>query len=91
MGRGLGCLTEFRFACFQSRGAGCLCPTCPGCRAYAQALRFRRRPPRCRAVGIQMAQADGMDWVLHVDTDELIYPSGSQDYSLQEVLADVSA
>ena len=32
-----------------------------------------------------------MDWVLHVDTDELIYPSGSQDYSLQEVLADVSA
>eukprot|EP00887_Chlorella_sp_A99_P005888 scaffold1.g5888.t1 len=40
-------------------------------------------------VGIQMAQADGQDWVLHVDTDELIYPSGSPDLSVQEVLAQV--
>lgn len=30
-----------------------------------------------------MAQRDGVDWLLHVDTDELIYPSGSPDYSLQ--------
>ena len=30
-----------------------------------------------------MAQKDGIDWLLHVDTDELIYPSGSPTYSLQ--------
>lgn len=30
-----------------------------------------------------MAQRDGVDWLLHVDTDELIYPSGSPDFSLQ--------
>lgn len=35
------------------------------------------------AVGIGMAQRDGVDWLLHVDTDELIYPSGSPDFSLQ--------
>ncbi len=29
----------------------------------------------CSAVGIEMAQRDGIDWLLHVDTDELIYPS----------------
>ncbi|KAL4433671.1 hypothetical protein ABPG75_000112 [Micractinium tetrahymenae] len=37
-------------------------------------------------VGIEMAQHDGIDWLLHVDTDELIYPSGSPAFSLQEVL-----
>ena len=36
-----------------------------------------------------MALKDGIDWLLHVDTDELIYPSGSEGYSLQEVLARV--
>lgn len=35
------------------------------------------------AVGIEMAQRDGVDWLLHVDTDELIYPSGSPAFSLQ--------
>lgn len=30
-----------------------------------------------------MALKDGIDWLLHVDTDELIYPSGSPAYSLQ--------
>lgn len=30
-----------------------------------------------------MAQKDGVDWLLHVDTDELIYPSGSPNFSLQ--------
>ena len=28
-----------------------------------------------------------MEWILHVDTDELIYPGGAQDYSLQHLLA----
>lgn len=37
----------------------------------------------CSAVGIEMAQRDGIDWLLHVDTDELIYPSGSPAFSLQ--------
>lgn len=37
----------------------------------------------CPAVGIEMAQKDGIDWLLHVDTDELIYPSGSPNFSLQ--------
>lgn len=40
-------------------------------------------------VGIEMAQHDGIDWLLHVDTDELIYPSGSPAFSLQEVLGSV--
>ncbi|EFN51864.1 hypothetical protein CHLNCDRAFT_7951, partial [Chlorella variabilis] len=42
-------------------------------------------------VGIEMALKDGIDWLLHVDTDELIYPSGSPAYSLQEVLGQVPA
>ena len=28
-----------------------------------------------------------MDWILHVDTDELLYPGGAADYSLQRLLA----
>jgi len=43
----------------------------------------------CIAVGIQFAKEDSVDWVLHIDTDELIYPSGSESYSLIEVLEDV--
>ena len=30
-----------------------------------------------------MAQKDKVDWLLHVDTDEMIYPSGSPAFSLQ--------
>jgi len=43
------------------------------------------------AVGIEMARADDVDWVLHVDTDEVIYPGGTRDYSLQQTLASVPA
>ena len=39
-------------------------------------------PDEC-AVGIEMAQKDKVDWLLHVDTDEMIYPSGSLAFSLQ--------
>jgi len=39
--------------------------------------------------GIQLARADGADWVLHIDTDELMYPGGAPHYSLQAVLAAV--
>ena len=34
-------------------------------------------------MGIEMAQKDKVDWLLHVDTDEMIYPSGSLAFSLQ--------
>jgi hypothetical protein len=40
---------------------------------------------------IQMGKEDEIDWLLHIDTDELIYPGGSHQYALQEVLAKVPA
>lgn len=30
-----------------------------------------------------------MDWIIHLDTDELMYPAGTQEYSLRQLLADV--
>ena len=39
------------------------------------------------AEGIQLAAADGIDWLLHIDTDELAYPGGAPEFSLQRVLA----
>ncbi|KAL4853226.1 hypothetical protein ACK3TF_005740 [Chlorella vulgaris] len=42
-------------------------------------------------VGIEMALQDKVDWLLHVDTDELIFPAGSPAFSLQEVLGEVPA
>lgn len=30
-----------------------------------------------------------MDWIFHLDTDELIYPAGVREYSLGELLLDV--
>ncbi|KFM23531.1 hypothetical protein F751_4413 [Auxenochlorella protothecoides] len=38
---------------------------------------------------IKLARKDDMDWILHVDTDELMYPAGSPGFSLQEVLGAV--
>ncbi len=38
-----------------------------------------------------MAQKDEIDWILHIDTDELVYPGGASHYSLQQMLADVPA
>ena len=32
-----------------------------------------------------------MDWILHIDTDELMYPGGGPEYSIQRVLAAVPA
>lgn len=32
-----------------------------------------------------------MDWILHLDTDELIHPAGSREYSLRQLLLDVPA
>ena len=36
-----------------------------------------------------MSREDGLEWLLHIDTDELVYPGGSAIYSLKEVLAAV--
>lgn len=30
-----------------------------------------------------------MEWILHLDTDELIYPAGAREYSLRRLLLDV--
>lgn len=30
-----------------------------------------------------MARAAGVEWVMHIDTDELVYPGGASHYSLQ--------
>ncbi|KAL6530512.1 hypothetical protein OROMI_028401 [Orobanche minor] len=31
----------------------------------------------------------GMEWIIYLDTDELMYPSGSREYSVREILSDV--
>lgn len=40
-------------------------------------------------MAIVMARDDGMDWILHLDTDELIHPAGAREYSLRQLLLDV--
>lgn len=32
-----------------------------------------------------------MEWIIHLDTDELIYPAGTREYSLRQLLSDVPA
>lgn len=32
-----------------------------------------------------------MDWIIHLDTDELLHPAGAKDYSLQSLLGSVAA
>jgi hypothetical protein len=36
-------------------------------------------------------QEAGMDWIIHLDTDELLHPAGAAEYSLQRLLQDVAA
>ncbi|KAG4151542.1 hypothetical protein ERO13_D04G071700v2 [Gossypium hirsutum] len=35
------------------------------------------------------ARDAGMDWIIHLDTDELIYPAGASEYSLRQLLRDL--
>ncbi|URD91056.1 hypothetical protein MUK42_27863 [Musa troglodytarum] len=42
-------------------------------------------------MAIVMAQNTGMDWIIHLDTDELLHPAGAQEYSLTSLLSDVPA
>lgn len=30
-----------------------------------------------------------MDWIIHLDTDELMHPAGAREYSLRQLLMDV--
>ncbi|KAG5055083.1 hypothetical protein JHK85_007593 [Glycine max] len=40
-------------------------------------------------MAIVMARDSRMDWIIHLDTDELMHPAGTQEYSLRQLLADV--
>ncbi|XP_038891968.1 glycosyltransferase-like KOBITO 1 isoform X5 [Benincasa hispida] len=40
-------------------------------------------------MAIIMARDAGMDWIIHLDTDELVHPVGAQEYSLRQLLLDV--
>ncbi|KAI4348647.1 hypothetical protein L6164_009346 [Bauhinia variegata] len=40
-------------------------------------------------MAIVMAREARMDWILHLDTDELIHPAGTKEYSLRQLLSDV--
>ncbi|KAH9648943.1 glycosyltransferase-like KOBITO 1 [Citrus sinensis] len=40
-------------------------------------------------MAIVMARDAGMNWIIHLDTDELIHPAGAREYSLRQLLSDV--
>ncbi|KAJ6850873.1 glycosyltransferase-like [Iris pallida] len=40
-------------------------------------------------MAIVMARDAGMDWIIHLDTDELLHPAGALEYSLRRLLSDV--
>ncbi|KMT15105.1 hypothetical protein BVRB_3g062240 [Beta vulgaris subsp. vulgaris] len=40
-------------------------------------------------MGIVMARDTGMEWIFHLDTDELLHPAGTREYSVRELLSNV--
>lgn len=40
-------------------------------------------------MAIVMAREAAVDWIIHLDTDELLHPAGAQEYSLRQLLLDV--
>ncbi|CAN4109159.1 unnamed protein product [Withania somnifera] len=40
-------------------------------------------------MAIIMAREAGVEWIMHLDTDELLHPAGSSEYSLRRLLADL--
>ncbi|GAB4851682.1 hypothetical protein Ancab_031086 [Ancistrocladus abbreviatus] len=40
-------------------------------------------------MAIVMARNAGMDWIFHLDTDELLHPAGTREYSVRELLSDI--
>lgn len=56
---------------------GCLQPVNPAPTSHHSAA---------PADAIGYAERDNIDWILHIDTDELLYPGGSNGFSLQRIL-----
>nr|GLL36636.1 glycosyltransferase-like At2g41451 [Ipomoea trifida] len=42
-------------------------------------------------MGIVMAREAGMDWIFHLDTDELVHPAGTDPFSVQQLLSNLPA
>ncbi|CAN8279731.1 unnamed protein product [Cochlearia groenlandica] len=42
-------------------------------------------------MAITMAKDAGMEWIIHLDTDELIHPAGTDEYSLRKLLGNISS
>ncbi|GMH20179.1 hypothetical protein Nepgr_022020 [Nepenthes gracilis] len=40
-------------------------------------------------MAIVMARDAGMEWIIHLDTDELVHPAGTLEYSVRELLSDI--
>ncbi|RAL53842.1 hypothetical protein DM860_004313 [Cuscuta australis] len=40
-------------------------------------------------MAIVMAKDAGVEWIIHLDTDELLHPGGAREYSLRQLLLDV--
>ncbi|XP_047323386.1 glycosyltransferase-like KOBITO 1 [Impatiens glandulifera] len=40
-------------------------------------------------MAIVMAREAGVDWIMHLDTDELLHPAGAKEYSLRQLLLEV--
>ncbi|XP_043723439.1 glycosyltransferase-like At2g41451 [Telopea speciosissima] len=40
-------------------------------------------------MAIVMARDAGVDWIIHLDTDELLHPAGAREYSLRQLLLEV--
>ncbi|CAO2822273.1 unnamed protein product [Amaranthus hypochondriacus] len=40
-------------------------------------------------MGIVMARDAGVEWIFHLDTDELLHPAGTRQYSVRELLREV--
>lgn len=40
-------------------------------------------------MAIVMAREAAVDWIMHLDTDELLHPAGAQEYSVRQLLLDV--
>ncbi|KAJ7571043.1 hypothetical protein O6H91_01G146400 [Diphasiastrum complanatum] len=42
-------------------------------------------------MAIVMAREAGADWIIHLDTDELLHPAGAPEYSLRRLFSDVAS
>jgi len=42
-------------------------------------------------IAIKQGLKDGVDWMVHMDTDELFYPASTSEYNLQQYLSSVDS